>query len=191
MPRRWLIPLPLILLLLIGVYAITLGFWYPTISGKFAEQFWIWFMFLMSTIGIVCLSPIAQSAIRSEPRQHNGVKLLNECLAHSQLAFLPYYFGFLSAVELPTWFRNTGTFLIIWSLIVFLVGVFYFVKNQELTINASGHKCPLIDGKPDPSCKLAWDVAKRFVRVNLITAILSFLAAVISAGIVASETKAK
>jgi hypothetical protein len=82
---------------------------------------------------MIILSVLGHNQINEAARQHNRSKLFNECVAHSQLAYLPYYFGLLSSFELSAWF-TTILFLIVWSLLAFYVGVVYFVKGQERII---------------------------------------------------------
>src|ERR1700675_4571820 len=92
---------------LVCVVILILSFWvwpnYWHFHFSHWQEFSIWLTFLLTTLGVTLFSVFAHNRATHSQRQHNRSKLFNECLAHGQLALLPFYFALLTSyrVQLP------------------------------------------------------------------------------------------
>lgn len=104
-----------------------------------------WLVFLFGTVTFSVLGVLFPNRYKqlANPRAHNGVKLLNECLARHQLAYFAYFFALAIAARFNPehdWVKSLTQSLVVLSLIFYAEGV-YSSTVQDRSI-AGNHDCP-------------------------------------------------
>jgi hypothetical protein len=157
------------------------AYWHSRLSHW--QEFSVWLTFLLTALGMTFFSVFAHNRATHSDRQHNRSKLFNECLAHAQLAFLPFYFALLTTyrMQLPEWFVSAVFFLMVWSLLAFYIGTSFFVEGQEQIIASTEHVCRQVNGRLDTRCKFDWATMKTFCFWNVVDMSISLLIALAAA----------
>lgn len=96
-----------------------------------------WLTVLVGAIIVSLLSVLLPNRYQlgRKPRSHNGIKLLNECLARHQLVYLTYFLALVMTANFGpelSWFRNTlGVVGIPLVILFYSEGVWSTTKHDE------------------------------------------------------------
>ena len=119
------------------------------------------------------------------PRSHNGVKLLNECLARHQLSYFTFFFTLAIAANFDaafSWIRNFVWFSMTLSLIFYGEGVYSNTHQDENILKhhtCTGSKCTI--SFPFRQCLRLCGITASFAFLSLLAGILfAFLARPVS-----------
>src|SRR2546427_2442609 len=126
-------------------------------------------MILSTVVGVLFPNFLNQAA---KPRAHNGAKLLNECLARHQLAYLFYFSNMYVGGNFDpkyTWTKSLVWWGILTSLIFYGYGL-YSTTVQDKKIRQYHHECT-----NEESCPYRPDFlfGLRLWGLNLVFAIVS------------------
>jgi hypothetical protein len=112
----------------------------------------------------------------SEPRAHNGTKLLNECLARLQLAFFLYFANISVGGKFDPnhpWMKSVGLCAALLCLIFYGYGLYSSTSTVQDRKISRHHPC-------SNACeeKIPWSYRLRILGLNLLFAFLSFAAGI-------------
>src|SRR5713101_508870 len=103
-----------------------LSFSFPALSNylSFQDDNSDWASILLMLVVSSVVGVVVPNFLHKEPRPHNAIQLINDCLGRVQLAFVSFYLTLLVVVDFRTSAqkRLMGSFLLT-SLLSFFVGV--------------------------------------------------------------------
>lgn len=124
---------------------------------------------ISSVVGVVL-----PNFLHKEPRTHNAIKLVNDCLGRVQLAFVSFYLTLLVVVEFKSEAqrRLMGSFLLT-SFLFYFIGV-RLTRNQNKKIEKlHGLSCSIPEGEEDCSISLDRRAKSQLLFWNTILCVIS------------------
>ncbi len=153
---------------------------------SFKDENFDWVSVLLLLIGSSVVSVMAPNFMNRNPRTHNLLRLINECTARVQLAYISFYLTLLIVGKFST---TLGRFIgfIMFVGLGFWLGGLYLASKQDRTIQRFHGLCnPGTDGECDTKFRRydRW----RVIQTN---AVISVLSCILALGFAFSSTVVK
>lgn len=155
-----------------------LSFLFSSLFSSFEINNFDWATVFFMLIGTSILSIIVPNAVSKNLRTHNVLKLVNECLARQQLAYIIFYLTLLVVSGSSSVLRRTMAILMVSSFIFYIIGL-VSESNQDRKIEKlHGRTC-----SPGPvDCDLTFGFFQK-PRVVLVNVLLSVISGVVALGL--------
>ncbi len=143
---------------------------------SFERDNWSLFSILSLLVVSGVFGVVAPNYVYREPRTHNALKLVNDCLGRAQLSFISFYLTIFIVQELPTdaLRRFIGSAAVVSATLLFIgLGL---TKDQDGRIARKIHKQECSRDKTgECTIPISWrDGIKKLLLPNLILAIVTF-----------------